>query len=145
MLLLLLPLFVPGLHAQSVQWTEFADLPDSLRREARPLLIFIHTDWCKYCKLQDRNTFRDPEVSATINEQFYALRLDAESTENIPFLNREFKARTNDYHELAQLLGRQAGQLVFPTTVILNRQWQLIHRFSGLLKSEDLLPLINVE
>jgi thiol:disulfide interchange protein len=39
-------------------WTEFADLNDSLEVKIKPIMIYIGTDWCKYCKLQEKHYFQ---------------------------------------------------------------------------------------
>ena len=142
LLLLLFILLCPGRpSAQTVQWTKFADLTDSLRRESRPLLIFIHTDWCKYCALQKHNTFGDKAVSQWINENFYALQLNAESRETIRFLTRTYQGRSKAYHELAELLAKKDGQLSFPTTLILSERLQLQKRWTGFVSKGMLLEV----
>lgn len=138
-LLLLLILFCPFLlSAQSVRWTSFSDLPDSLRKEPRPLLIFIHTDWCKYCALQDHNTFGDEMISQMINEHFYALRLNAASSVSITFLNRTYDGAQNNYHQLAEYLGKSGEQFIFPTTILLSKQLKLEKKWNGFVSTEML-------
>lgn len=138
LLLLLLQLCPLFLSAQSVQWTSFSDLPDSLRKESKPLLIFIHTDWCKYCALQDHNTFGNEMISQRINEDFYALRLNAESEASVTFLNRVYKGASNGYHQLAEYLGKSGEQLIFPTTIVLSKQFFLEKRWNGFVSVEML-------
>lgn len=127
-----------GLPAQLIRWTEFEALPDSMRRQARPVLIFIHTSWCRYCALQDHNTFNDEQTAELINKKFYALRLDAESAEDIYFLNRIYRSRQHGYHELAEFLSRSGGQLIFPTTILLDESFRLSSRLTGFQTPEEL-------
>lgn len=134
-------LFCSGqlLIGQGVNWVPFDTLADSLRAQPRPVLIFIHTNWCKYCALQEHNTFAQAAVSQMVNENYYALRLDAETAEDIQFLNRTYHGRSQDYHELAEILGKQDGQLAFPTTVVLSKTLQLEKRWVGFVPPETLL------
>lgn len=46
------------------------------RREARPVLISFHADWCSICERLDRHSLRDPEVSTEL-ERFVIVRVDA--------------------------------------------------------------------
>lgn len=140
-LLLLLGAF--RIEAQGVQWTNFSDLPDSLHREVRPLLIFIHTDWCKYCALQDHNTFSQETVGKLVNERFYALRLNAESKAAIPFLNRTYRGVNDHYHELATFLAASQGQVAFPTTIILSEKFQLEKKWTGFVSPDLLNTYLN--
>ncbi|MCB0633587.1 MAG: thioredoxin family protein [Saprospiraceae bacterium] len=134
---------ISDLQSQKIQWVSFEALKDSLRAQPKPVLIFIHTDWCKYCALQDHNTFQDTSLRHQLKETYYCLRLNAESTETISFLNRSYEGENNGYHELAQLLGKTGGQLVFPTTLLLSSHLQLKQRLTGFVSAEDLQVLLE--
>ena len=126
------------LSAQNqINWTSFDDINDSLRKEAKPVLIFIHTDWCKYCKMQENTTFKDVEVIQELNDTYYCIQLNAEVSDSIFFLGRTYYKSPNSYHELAIFLGKDEGKLSFPTTVILDASLQLMNRIIGLAKREN--------
>ena len=130
---------------QSITWTAPENLSDSLRLEKKPLLVFIHTKWCKYCQIQENSTFKNPEVIQVLNRDFYCLRLNAEDTADIPFLGRVYKFQTaKGHHKLAELLGMQNNELIFPTTVIIQENLQTIHRLQGLQKSEQLIAAMRL-
>jgi thioredoxin-related protein len=133
--------------AQQVKWISFEELPAKMRAEARPILIFIHTDWCKYCALQENKTFTDSLIARVLNEKYYALKLNAEDKKSINFLGKEYRYKPNGAssgeHELAVLLGKDKGTLSFPTTVFLSDTWQIIGRKSGLMDAKNLLHLIR--
>lgn len=130
-------------QGQSVNWTAFAHLNDSLRQEQKPVLIFIHTDWCKFCQLQDNTTFADPELTQVLNKNFYCLRLNAESKADISFLNRTYKYKLTGYHELAELLAKQNGTFSFPATLVLDHTLQPVKRYTGYVSAADLKSLIG--
>lgn len=131
-----------GLQAQQVNWLSFNALQDSLRTHPKPVLIFIHTDWCKYCALQDHNTFGNTKVLKQLNQEYYAIRLNAETRESITFLSRTYEGGVDQYHQLAQLLGRSEGQLSFPTTLLFSENLQLQHRLTGFVSATDLQALL---
>jgi len=49
------------------------------RNEEAPKKLFIdvYTDWCGWCKKMDVSTFKNAEVIREMNENFYAVKLDA--------------------------------------------------------------------
>ena len=98
-----------SLSAQEVNWRSFEDLPQLMRDEAKPVLVFLYTDWCKFCALQKNNTFTNSEITTLLNENYYCLKLNGEEKENISFLNRTYEYQATGVntgqHELAQLLG----------------------------------------
>ncbi|PRY07266.1 thioredoxin-like protein [Pontibacter ummariensis] len=152
-LLLLVFISLPtGALGQSVKWTAFEHLSDSLRVERKPLLIFVRADWCKYCKMQEHTTFRDRALVQALNRWFYCLRLDAETKRDIRFLGRTYRYRPTGaqagYHELAEALARENGEVCFPTTVVLSEDLRPLQRYKGCVRAaelRELLPVRNLE
>ncbi|MFN8348443.1 MAG: thioredoxin family protein [Spirosomataceae bacterium] len=133
--------------AQTLRWTSFEHLTDSLRKERRPLLIFIHTDWCKYCKMMEMKTFSDPAVVQALNNRFYCLDLDAEEARTLPFLNKSYRFKPSGVNtgiqELAEVLGAENGKLSYPTTVFFDQNLQLQSRRVGVLEAKQLRQVLN--
>lgn len=129
-------------QAQTLRWTSFEHLTDSLRKERRPVLVFIHTDWCTYCKMMELRTFSDATVASKLQEKFYCVRLNAEETQPITFLQRTYKFKPTGVktgvHELAQVLGTEKGKLSYPTTVFFDQNLQLQARMVGALEAKRL-------
>ena len=126
-----------------VNWLDFNELPAKLREERKPILVFIHTNWCKFCLMQQNTTFTDPQTVALLNREYYCLKLDAEHKEAIRFLNRDYQAQSGGYHQLAELLGKENGELTFPTTLLLSENLQLKRRQTGFINTENLRVLIQ--
>lgn len=128
--------------AQQVKWTTFEELPSKMRAEPRPVMIFIHTDWCKFCALQENKTFTDSIVVRILNEKYYAVKLNAEDKKTIIFLGKKYHYKPNGAgsgeHELAVLLGKKNGVLSFPTTVLLSDNWQVSGRKSEFIDRQTL-------
>jgi thioredoxin-related protein len=134
--------------AQQVKWTSFEELSSKMRTEPRPMLIFIHTDWCKFCALQENKTFTDSAVVKILNENYYALKLNAEGKKAITFLGKSYRYKPSGAgageHELAVMLGKENGELSFPTTVLLSDRWQMLSRKSGFINPQNLRNQLNV-
>ncbi len=125
---------------QSLQWTSFEHLNDSLRNQPKPILVFIEAEWCKFCKLQDNVTFQDAELVALLNEEFYCLRFDGEGKDDLTFINRTYAYNpSTGYHKLAEILGKKDGKVAFPTTVLLHSNLQNTQRLQGLQPSKYLI------
>lgn len=123
-------------YAQA-EWTKFGELPNLFNQHKKAILLFIHTDWCKVCKMQESTVFNDDSLSKALNENFYLLKLNAEEKKDIEFFGRKYKGATaNHFHELAEYLGKKDGQLIFPTTIILNEKFQLIYHNSAFVSKE---------
>ena len=107
------------------------------------VLIFIHTDWCKYCLMQSQTTFKDSSIIAALNKDYYCLKLNPEDTSSIEFLGKTYRSNTNEYHQLAQFLAAKDGKITLPSTVLLNQQFQLINNFNSYLSINELSSILK--
>lgn len=112
----------------------------------KPFVVFIHTSWCKYCKMMQNSTFKNQEVVKQLNEKFYFILFDAETKNNITFNNHIFKfnpkANNSGIHELAEALAEEEGSIAYPTITILNPNHSIELQFQSFLSAENLLKLL---
>lgn len=113
----------------------------------KPVVIFIHADWCKICKLMEKTTLQNKTVIDKLSTNFYFVKFDAEQTGNILFNKHEFKYQatgpTTGVHELAEILGSIDGKLAFPTTSILNEKNELIFQYNKSLTASELVTVLD--
>ncbi len=126
-------------HAQNISWTAFEDLNDSLSAEAKPLMIYIHADWCKYCLMQEQTTFKDSAMVTQL-QNYYCLKLNSEAPKDIDFLGRTFSSKKvgdkRFEHDLVSFLAdNEYNQIVLPTTVFLDENLTKKTIVKGVLKT----------
>lgn len=146
-LLLIFSLAMLGLPKTYSQEVSFSELDSLLIAAPKPVLVFIHTDWCKYCLGMQQVTFSDEEVQKLLKEEVYFVSLDAESEEDIVFRNHRFRfqpsGRGTGVHELAYSLGNQQGELSYPTTCILNADYEIDFQFSGFIPARKMKRILG--
>ena len=112
----------------------------------RPVVVFISTDWCRYCGRMKLSTLRDERVVKLLNESFYFVSLNAEEKEDISFYGHTFKYRPTGnetgVHELAEQLGSINGQLSFPTLSVLNADMEIVYQYGGYLSAKELSAIL---
>ena len=121
---------------------------DSLQKiEKRNVIIFIHTDWCKYCQVMKSKTFKNNDVIKLLNEKFYFIDFNAEEKRKIVFNNTSFTFKPNGsnsgIHELAVELGTINGQINYPVLCVLNEKNEIIFQHSGFLNAKDLFEILE--
>ena len=121
---------------------------DSLQQlEKRNIVVFFHTDWCKFCKAMKNSTFKNSQIEAALNNKFYFIDFNAEQKQVVIFDNRTFKYKNNGIssgiHEIAFALASEGKQLNFPAIVILNPKNEIIFRYNGFLNAVEFLKILK--
>ncbi|MDR6237300.1 thioredoxin family protein [Aureibacter tunicatorum] len=97
-----------------VKWHSITEVEKLSKDDPRPILVKVYTDWCGWCKKMDKDTFDDSTVADYINENYYAVKLNAEST--TPF---KFKGESLTPKAFAQKYGVRG----FPTTIFFGKNF----------------------
>ena len=105
-------------NKEKINWITVSQLNELYRKDPKPILLDVYTSWCGWCKEMDRTTYKNEKVVKYINEHYYAVKLDAESTDSLFFNDKKYgyNARYKS-NELAEFL--LFGRMEFPTTVFL--------------------------
>jgi thioredoxin-related protein len=123
-----------------VAWMTIEEAMEKSKSEKKKIFIDVFTDWCGWCKVMDRETFADPEVAKVLNEQFYPVKLNAETKkEDIVFNGTTFKyvetSPGRGVHQFAAALLQ--NQLSYPTVVFLSEDFGMIAPMPGFKKPAE--------
>lgn len=129
------------LRAESeIKWMTIEEAYTKIQKEPRKVLIDLYTDWCGWCKVMDRETFKNKAVVEYINKTYYAVKLDAEQKGTITLGGKTF-TNPGRTHELALALTN--NQASYPTTVFLDDQFQMIQPLPGYMKAREFHEVIT--
>ena len=139
---------ITGIQAQddqktTVKWYSIEEAEKLSKEQGKKVMIDVYTDWCGWCKKMDKETFNHPVIAKYINENYYPVKLDAESKIDITFMGTTYKyvaQGTRGYHELAA--GLLNGQLSYPSVAYLNEKLQLLGAIPGYKTAEAMEPLL---
>ena len=113
----------------------------------KPIVVFIHTNWCNYCKMMENSTFKNKEVIHLLNEGFYFISFDAESKKPINFNDQIFIHKptgpNSGIHELATALATIDNQLSYPTIVILDDEKRILFQKQSYLSAKELQSILE--
>lgn len=133
-------LFTASVSAQ-IDWLSWEEAVARSEQEPRKMIVDVYTDWCGWCKRMDKTTFEDPAVVDYVNENFYAVKLNAEQREPIRFDNHEFTydatLSRRGVHTLAVAL--LDGRMSYPSIVYLDQEQKRITISPGFKAAEALL------
>lgn len=115
-----------------INWLTWEEALNKNEDNPRKFLIDIYTDWCGWCKRMDKATFQQADIAAYVNENYYAIKFNAEQRATIKFKGKEYNFKANGkrgYHELAAHITN--GRLSYPTIVFLDKKLDLIQTIPG--------------
>lgn len=127
-----------------IEWLTLEEALEKSKTDKRKIFIDVFTDWCGWCKRMDQSTFVDPTVVQYLNDNYYAVKLNAEQQQDITFNNKTYHFKKNGargYHELAaELLN---NRLSFPTVVFLDESSKVIQPIPGYLEAAKLETILH--
>jgi len=125
---------------EGVKWLTIEEAYAKMQKEPRKILIDVYTDWCGWCKVMDRETFKNKAVVEYINKKYYAVKLDAEQKGTITLGDKKFTSQGRT-HDLALALTN--NQPSYPTTVFLDDSFQMIQPLPGYMKAKEFHEVIT--
>jgi len=134
-LALFLTISVVGQEAtvETIEWLTWEEALERNKTEKRKIIVDVYTQWCTWCKKMDERTYKRENITKQINEDFYAVKFDAEQKEDIIFNNKIYSYvkgfGKKGYHELAQEI--MNGRMSYPTTVFIDEDLNVIQPIPG--------------
>jgi thioredoxin-related protein len=127
-----------------VKWMTLEQALKKSKTEKRKIIIDVYTDWCGWCKVMDKNTFSEPAVANLLNEKFYAVKFDAEQTEDVVFRGTtyEFIPQGNSgVHQFAAALLN--NQMSYPTVVFVEEDFKSVSPIPGFKKADEFHKMLT--
>lgn len=117
------------------------------KENPKPIVVFIYTDWCKFCHGMKKNTLKNDEVISLLNKSYYFIKLNGEEKKDITFLRKTFVYKptgaNTGIHELAHELALINKKISYPTTTILNSKFEIDAQLNGYVNSRKLVKTLK--
>lgn len=140
----------PAEESTEINWMTFQELNElaqsgKWQKSKKKVFIDLYTHWCGWCKRMDASTFKDPAVVKYMNENYYAIKFNAETKESIQFGDREYiwvAGGRNGINQLGQALGVVNGRIGYPTVVFLDENLAKIQALPGYKDTKGIIPML---
>ena len=117
-------------NKEAINWITIQEAEKLSKKQPRKILVDVYTDWCGWCKKMDKSTFADEKTAKYVNKNFYAVKLDAETKEEIVLNGKTYRFIGNQgVNELAAELLQ--GKMGYPSTVYLDEKFNLLAPVMG--------------
>ena len=131
------------LYSQEINWMSLDEVREAQKTNPKNVLIDVYTNWCGPCKLMDRNTFSNTDIIRIINENYYAVKFNAEGNDTVTFMDKVFTnpnfdstktQRRNSSHQFTQFLGVNA----YPSTLFFDSEMNYLTPVKGYLNPKQI-------
>jgi thioredoxin-related protein len=124
-------------QAQQIKWMSMNEALEAQKEDAKKIMVDVYTTWCKPCKILDKKTFQHPKLVKYVNENFYAVKFNAEGKEKVTYQGFTYtnpnyvegrgKNQRNNQHLFAHAMKVNA----YPTIVFFDEESNLISPVKG--------------
>lgn len=141
-------LFVLGGLAVQAQETElkWMSIDEALaaqKKNPKPIMMDVYTDWCGPCKYLDKTTFHDPKFVAFINANYYPVKFNGEGSSVVNYKEKKYgnpgfdpnRKGRNAVHEFTMFLQVQG----YPSVYVLDKAGELKAPLVGYRTSDELI------
>lgn len=134
---------VPGVtQTPKINWMTLEEAFAKTQTAPRKILVDVYTDWCGWCRVMDQKTFTDPRVVKYVNENYYAVKFNAESRKDVKIGNTLYKFdAANRAHQAAIALLQ--GQMSYPSIVYLDEKFNMIQPVPGYMEARPFHQVIT--
>lgn len=147
-------IFLPSLifaQVNQIQWITWDEVEAKMENEPRKVLVDVYTDWCGPCKMMDNTTFSDPNVVDYVNENYYAIKFNAEGPKEVTFKGTTYKNETydpkrrgrNGTHDLTRAIAPVNGSIAYPTIVYMDENFGILSPVQGFYRPEQIMPVLT--
>ena len=133
-LLFILLLCAAPLHAGGPKWRTFDAGLAEAKATHKKVLVDVYTDWCKWCKKLDADTYSNEKVMAYLEKTYVPVKMNGEGSAKVSY--KEVKGTETD-------LTRAFGVRGFPTIIFIDSNGELITSISTYLDADKFLPVIK--
>ncbi|CAN5236310.1 hypothetical protein BH09BAC2_BH09BAC2_11690 [soil metagenome] len=133
---------VKSTSSEKINWQSLAETESNLMQQHKPVIIDLYTDWCHWCKVMDNTTYNNKKVADYLNEKYYAVKIDAETTDTLSWKGKKYMFNPQyRINMLALMLTNR--QLSFPTTIIIPDNNSQPIAIAGYIKANELEPIVK--
>lgn len=76
---------LPETTDEGITWYSLEEAQQLAREHDKKVLIYAEASWCGYCKKMEKEVFPKEKVIRSMEEYYYPVRIDIESTEKVAF------------------------------------------------------------
>jgi thioredoxin-related protein len=135
----------PPSSSAKIKWLDFEEAVALNKKKPKKMFIDMYTDWCGWCKKMDGSTFINPVIVEYMNENYYAVKFNAERKDTVNFNGKQYlnpnPSGTRSTHQLAMEL--LSGRMSYPSFIILDEKLNKVTTVPGYRKAPEFESILH--
>ncbi len=122
----------------SIHWISLTKALELNKKSPKKIIVNINTPWCINCSVMNKSTFKNKVIANYINDKFYAVDFNAQSSDSVNFMGDKFVnggKEKNYFHDF--VIAIMKGQIILPSQVFFNEKNQLIYNMPYFMTPVD--------
>ena len=117
------------------EWLKFDAGLAKAKKENKSIVVDFYTDWCHWCKVMDKETFKNADVAKKLQERFVTVRVNAEAqNEQVTFQNQKMSNVQ---------LTRSFGVTGYPSIAFMDASGKPITIVPGFVKPDVFIHILD--
>lgn len=142
-LLFVLAGFMAQAQEAELKWMTLDEALAAQKKDPKPIMMDVYTDWCGPCKYLDKTTFHDPKFVEYVKTNYYPVKFNGEGTSVVNYKGKKYanpghdpnRKGRNAAHEFTMFLQVQG----YPSVYVLDKTGELKAPLVGYRTSEELI------
>lgn len=127
-----------------INWVSIEEAAELANEDGKKIMVDLYTDWCGWCKRMDKETYSNAKVVAYINENYHAVKFDAEQTGDITIGGIKYKFLNQGRRGIHELAAKMTnGRPSYPSTVFFESNLNMITNVPGYQKPKDMMIILS--
>jgi thioredoxin-related protein len=128
----------------SIKWMTLEQAQEAQKKNPKKILMNIYATWCRWCKLEDSLAFRNVEIANYINDNFYAVKFNAETKGTVTFKGKPFSFIKDENYFVNELTPYLLnGKMSYPGLVIFDESANVVSVRNGYIEPVYLELVLN--
>ncbi|NQX80850.1 MAG: thioredoxin fold domain-containing protein [Flavobacteriaceae bacterium] len=112
-----------------INWISLEEAVENQKNTPKKIFMDVYTTWCGPCKMMDSNTFTNKKLIKYVNENYYAVKFNAENKQITTYKGNEYRKGEGkrSQHQFARYLKVSA----YPSLVFFDEEAKPISVLPG--------------
>jgi len=127
---------------QEIKWYSMEEALRLQKENPKKILVNFYVDWVNSAKMMS-TTFKQPVIANYLNENYYAVNIDATTRDTMSVFGHEFVnlGKNPSFHSFPNAILEQ--KMKFPSLVFFDDNAKLITRIQHYMTAEQLSPVLK--